>query len=67
MPPPLLVYAIEVGMFQQPPRTRKATRKACSHDRRGLLYTPLGSVGRHQLTILHDSYYDSYYNGYYGY
>jgi len=60
MPPPLFVDAIEIGMFQQPRQTGRATRKVCSGNRRVLFYTPLRSVGRHQLTILHDSYYDSY-------
>ena len=49
MPTPLLIYALKVGMFQQPGRARKT----CSRLRRGLLYTPFRSVGAHQLTFLH--------------
>jgi len=63
MPPPLLVNTLEIGMFQQPPRTRKATRKDAARLRCGMLSTPLLSVGSHklesqleiQLTILHNS------------
>ena len=54
MAPPLFVYAIEVGMFQQ----ARDTGEASCDDGRGLLYTPVGSVGGHQLTILHNVGYD---------
>src|SRR5467141_113184 len=50
-PAPLLVNTLEVGMLQQPRRARKV----CSRRRCGLLYTPVGSVGAHQFTILHNN------------
>lgn len=50
VPPPLLVYALEVRMFQQASRTRKSS----THVRRRLDSTPLRSVGAHPLMILHN-------------
>ena len=51
----VMAYAIEIGVLQQPPQTRRATRKAPARVRRGVLSTPFRSVGAHQLTILHNS------------
>jgi len=46
----LFIDALEVGVLEQP----RGAWKVRSRWGRGLLHTPVGSVGAHQLTILHN-------------